>query len=91
MTEPGDLLEGAQAIAEYLASLGGSWNARRVYHLMERNSGWPIWNEPGIGLMARKSGLEAHIVRREAEAIARQLDSSALSTAMLSRSAPRTG
>src|SRR5690348_12606966 len=70
MTQPGDLLEGAQAIADYLATLGGSWTARRVYYLVERGSDWPIWSEPGIGLLARKSGLQAYLERREREALA---------------------
>jgi hypothetical protein len=74
MTEPGDLLEGAQAIADFLAELGGNWSRTRVYHLVERNAGWPIWREPGIGLMARKSGLRAHIERREREAVAGRPD-----------------
>lgn len=70
MTEPGDLLEGAAAIAAYLRGLGGAWNERRVYYLVEKGTDWPIWNEPGIGLLARKSGLQAFIERREQEALA---------------------
>jgi hypothetical protein len=69
MTEPGDLLEGAAAIARYLAELGGEWTTKRVYNIAAQRSGWPIWHEPGIGLMARKSGLQAFLDRREREAL----------------------
>jgi hypothetical protein len=69
MTEPGDLLEGARAIARYLAKLGGNWTPKRVYIIVDMGSGWPIWHEPGIGLMARKSGLQAFLEQREREAL----------------------
>lgn len=69
MTQPGDLLEGATAIAQYLAELGGDWTPKRVYNIAAQRSGWPTWHEPDIGLMARKSGLQAFLDRREREAL----------------------
>lgn len=54
-----DLLCGAKAIAEALGC-----KPRRVYHLAERGL-MPIWKEPGIGLVARKSSLEAYFRKRE--------------------------
>jgi hypothetical protein len=30
--------------------------------------GWPIWREPGIGLLARKSALVRYFEEREREA-----------------------
>jgi len=54
-----DLLCGAKAIADALGC-----KPRRVYHLAERGL-MPIWNEPGIGLVARKSSLAAYFKKRE--------------------------
>ena len=59
----GDLLCGAKAIANALGC-----KPRRVYHLAERGL-MPIWNEPGIGLVARKSSLEAYFKKRERQTL----------------------
>jgi hypothetical protein len=59
-----DLLEGAKAIAAFM---GNKWTAKRVYRLADMG-GWPIWHEPGVGLMARKSALLRHLQERENEA-----------------------
>jgi hypothetical protein len=67
---PGDLLEGAAAIAEYMTSLGGRWTRKRVYYLVE-TGGWPIWHQKGIGLVARKSVIAAYMAEREREAMSR--------------------
>ena len=67
MTEPGDILEGADAIAAYMSSLGGRWTAKRVYHLV--GTGWPIWRQKGVGLMARKSRIAAYIEQQEQKAM----------------------
>ena len=55
----GDLLYGAKAIADALGC-----KPRQVYHIAECGR-MPIWNEPGIGLVARKSSLEAYFRKRE--------------------------
>jgi len=55
----GDLLRGAKAIANALGC-----KPRTVYHIAEHGR-LPIWNEPGIGLVARKSSLEAYFKKRE--------------------------
>lgn len=60
-----DLLYGAKAIAKALGC-----RSRRVYHLAERGR-MPIWNEPGIGLVARRSSLEAYFKNREQQALER--------------------
>jgi hypothetical protein len=57
-----DLLVGAPAIARFLG-----WPQRRVYHVIEAGSRWPIWKDDG-GIMARKSKLLAYIEEREREA-----------------------
>jgi len=44
------------------------WTRHRVYYLVE-TGGWPIWHEKGIGLMARKSTLMAHMEERERQAM----------------------
>lgn len=61
-----DLLCGAKAIA---AALG--CKPRRIYHIAERGC-MPIWNEPGIGLVARKSSLETYFKKREQQALGRE-------------------
>lgn len=59
-----DLLVGAEAIA---AELG--LKPRQVYEL----STWPIWRDADTRkLMATRSGLRAHVERRQAEALARR-------------------
>ena len=58
-----DLLCGAKAIADALGC-----KPRRVYHLAEHGL-MPIWNEPGIGLVARKSSLEAYFGKCEHETL----------------------
>lgn len=60
-----DLLRGARAIADVLGC-----SPRTVYHLAEHGS-VPIWNEPGMGLVARRSALERYFREREREALAR--------------------
>ncbi|MDA4847868.1 DNA-binding protein [Hoeflea poritis] len=60
-----DLLYGAKAIAKVLGC-----RPRKIYHLAERGQ-MPIWNEPGIGLVARKSSLEAYFKKREQQALER--------------------
>ena len=64
----GDLLCGAKAIADALGC-----KPRRVYHLAERGL-MPIWNEPGIGLVARKSSLEDYFRKCEHQALVRGRD-----------------
>ena len=54
-----DLMVGAPAIAEFLG-----WPPRRVYHVVEKKSRWPIWKDEG-GIMARKSSLMNYIRERE--------------------------
>lgn len=58
-----DLLYGAKAIAEALGC-----RPRRIYHLVEHGQ-MPIWNEPGIGLVARKSSLESYFKKREGQTL----------------------
>lgn len=58
-----DLLYGAKAIAEVLGC-----KPRAVYHLAERGR-MPIWNEPGIGLVARKSSLIDFFEKREQQTL----------------------
>ncbi len=64
----GDLLCGAKAIADALGR-----KPRRVYHLAERGQ-MPIWNEPGIGLVARKSSLAAYFKKREHQTLVSDRD-----------------
>lgn len=59
----GDLLRGAKAIADALGC-----KPRTVYHLAEQGR-MPIWNEPGIGLVARKSSLEVYFENREQQTL----------------------
>ena len=61
-----DLLYGARAIA---AAMG--CKPRRIYHIAERGQ-MPIWNEPGIGLVARRSSLETYFKNREQQALERE-------------------
>ncbi len=65
-----DLLKGADAIADFL----GCDDRQQVYTL-RRSKKWPIINAPGVGLMARKSTLLAHIGRLEQEAMTNGVDS----------------
>lgn len=66
-TEP-EALEGADEIASFLAEqLGPKWTPRRVYDVAARRL-WPIWHEPGVGLMARRSTLLEYIAEREKSA-----------------------
>jgi len=58
-----DLLTGADAIAEELG-----FSRRRIYHLVERNSGIPIHRVKGLGLCARKSSLRAWFERLDDDA-----------------------
>ncbi|MEX3010472.1 hypothetical protein [Hoeflea sp. TYP-13] len=60
-----DLLCSAKAIA---AALG--CKPRRIYHIAECGR-LPIWNEPGIGLVARRSSLETYFKNREQQALER--------------------
>lgn len=59
----GDLLYGAKAIAEALGC-----KPRRIYHLAEHGR-MPIWHEPGIGLVSRKSSLEDYFKKREQQTL----------------------
>lgn len=64
-----DGLEGAAAIAAFLAErLGPTWTVHRVYNIVRVKSGWPIWHEPGIGLMTTKSALLEHLAERARQA-----------------------
>ncbi len=56
-----DLLEGAEAIAEFL---GGKWNANRVYIAKNRGT-LPIRSRPGMGVYAFKSELRAALTAPE--------------------------
>lgn len=56
-----DLLEGADAIAEYL---GGKWNPNRVYMAKHRHT-LPIRTIPGMGIYALKSELRAALTAPE--------------------------
>lgn len=58
-----DLLQGAKAIADFLG-----FPPRRIYALAEPGTGWPIFKQDGVGLMARKSTLTAHIEKQEKRA-----------------------
>lgn len=65
MEKENDLLVGAKAIAEYL---GEGWTRNKVYRLAENDeTTFPIWNEPGIGVVSAKSAITAwktnHIAR----------------------------
>jgi len=64
----GDLLCGAKAIANALGC-----TPRRVYHLAEHGH-VPIWNEPGIGLVALKSSLESYFRKCEQQTLVRDRD-----------------
>ena len=63
-----DLLCGAKAIAKVLGC-----TPRRVYHLAEHGR-MPIWNEPGIGLVALKSSLESYFKKCEQQTLVRDRD-----------------
>ncbi|EWY36745.1 hypothetical protein N825_25260 [Skermanella stibiiresistens SB22] len=58
-----DLLTGAEAIGAYLG-----WPKRRVYLLVDLakrgETSLPIWSEPGVGICARKSQLDAYFAAR---------------------------
>jgi hypothetical protein len=62
----GDLLTGAQAIADEL----GWKNRRKVYDQVERGTGWPIWVEGGI-IYSSRSALRRFIEIRAQEAMNR--------------------
>ena len=63
-----DLLIGAEEIARYLNWRGknGAWNVRRIYHVAEKHT-LPIHKQDGLGLVARKSALQAHFARLDAQ------------------------
>lgn len=65
MTEPdtiaADLLQGADAIAEYL---GGKWNSNKVYIAKSRRT-LPIRSMEGMGVYAFKSELRTALMAPE--------------------------
>ena len=73
-----DILAGAEAIAVELGYLAEGMSpderrkaCRRVYYLAEKGS-WPIWHEPGIGLMSTKSALRKYLIERVRAAVGDQ-------------------
>jgi len=58
-----DLLVTATTIAAYL-----KWDERRVRHIAEMvgkgKSSIPIWSEPGVGICAMRSQLDAYFATR---------------------------
>lgn len=62
-----DLLRGAQSIAEVLGC-----TPRTVYHLAE-HGGVPIWREPGLGLVARRSAIKRYFEHREQQTVRQKM------------------
>lgn len=64
-----DLLQGADEIATEMRTTAG-----QVYHLAKLvrrgKSRLPIWTEPGLGLVASRSGLRRYVQQRAEEAMA---------------------
>ncbi len=57
-----DLLVGASEIAQFVFANDDKSSRRRVYHLAEKKV-LPIHRQPGLGLIARKSALQAHFTQ----------------------------
>ncbi|WP_395020210.1 hypothetical protein [Dongia sp.] len=62
-----DILYGAEEIRAYLRLR----DARQVFRLRQKGHA-PIFNTPGVGLTARKSGLDEYFAKLEAEDLARR-------------------